>query len=92
MVIILTYVHYIIGVYGDTRGKFSSPSPPPILPKSHQEVSVFCKDVDTMVLPVSDVHIPCAIKRNIPGVLELTIGTAFTAFAAETAVECQVSI
>ena len=86
MVILLTDIHYIIGVNGDTSGPSQFPITFTFLPKPPQEVSVFCKDLDTIVHNITDVHIPYAIKHNIPGVLELTFGTALAA------VECQVSI
>ena len=59
---------------------------PPNLP---QKSSLCCEHLNTMVASISHIHIPSAVTCHIPGVMELSIVTAFTAKAAG---ECQVRV
>ena len=86
MVAIFTHIHHIVTVNADANRplQFST-----AFAKLPQELCCCCEYLDLVVGTVSHIHIPSAVKCQIPGMVELSIVTATAAKATE---ECQVRV
>ena len=84
MVATLSHMHHIVTVNADAGGleQFSIAST--ILPKLPQELSFCCEHLNAVVVIVSHIHIPSAVKCHIIGI--------YTASAAKATGECQVRV
>ena len=84
-----SHIYHILTVNTDASWgvKFSIATALP--PKFPQKLSLCCEHLNAMVLSVSYMYIPSAVKCHIPGVVKLSI---VTAMAAEAAGECQVRV
>ena len=73
MVIPISYIHCVISVNGNAPGEVQLSITTAMATKLVQELAFWCKDLNTVIVPVSNVEIASAIKCCVCGLVKLSI-------------------
>ena len=78
MVVPITDVHYIIGIYCYIGWMVQFPITASLFTKLSHIHTILCEDLDSVVGIVTNKHIASAVKRDTKGSLEFSIARALT--------------